>query len=149
MAPRDDQPTRAALLAAMTEGRVDLAALGERLATHLGTPEEQDEAVTTEQRQFLNGLETLVLEGLRGEGRTTRDFVFDTAIPILVSEGRTTVDLVEGHTTLFVALGHELASAVPDDVRPDAAMWLAGFFGDYVREVAERALVAERERDGT
>jgi hypothetical protein len=142
----DSAAIRAALLDALQSGRVDLPALGDRLARTLREPGGRREP--GEQRQFLNGLETLLVEGLRDEGRPTRDLVFDTAIPGLVAEGRTALELVEGHTTLFVALGHELAAAVPPELSAGAATWLAAWSGDYVREVTERALAAERAGSG-
>jgi len=137
--PGDLPHARTALLDALD--RVDLGALAERLRAHL---QDGDEAADPgETRQFLNALETLIAEGMRGEGRDMRDLVFDTAIPGLVARGSTALELLESHVVLFVALATELTAAVPADVRDDAAVWLAAWFADYTREVTERALALE------
>ena len=137
-----DSPVRAALLDAFARLRPELGELADRLAGQL--PEAEREHVDpAETEQFLNAFEALVIEALRGEGRETRDFIFDTAIPAMVAQGQRPLDLLESHITFFVVLSHRLCTDVGPGLADDAAVWLGTFFAGYGREVTERALAAE------
>jgi hypothetical protein len=94
--------------------------------------------------QFLNAYEALFLEALEGRGREKRDLILETALPPVMDLGSTALDLVRGNVVSAVMTAHRLLERVADDQRDEAARWLARFFSDYTREIAERALALER-----
>lgn len=134
--------TTAALLRALDEVGPRLRALGESAAPPDAPPPEPqlDDAAD----QLLRAFVALLREALEG-GREQRELVIPTAVPALVAAGQTTLEIVEGHVTFFMLLSAQLLDVVEADVRDEAAVWLARYAGEYVREVAEAALAAERD----
>jgi hypothetical protein len=130
-----------ALLATLDDGRVDLAAV----AAEIGETQEQ-EATVDEQtsEQFLRAFEALLREGLQG-GREQRELVMESAVPALVANGQGAMDLLESHVAFFVGLSSVMIDAVDPGVRPAARIWMLRYAAEYVREVTEVALAAERD----
>jgi hypothetical protein len=137
--------TTAALLRALDDVGPRLRALGESAAPPDAPPPDpqMDEAA----EQLLRAFVALLREALEG-GREQRDLVFPTAVPALVAAGQTALEIVEGHVSFFMVLSAQLLDAVGADVRDDASVWLARYAGEYVREVTEIALAAERDAGG-
>jgi hypothetical protein len=96
--------------------------------------------------QFLNAYEALFLEALDGSGRAKRDLILDTALPPVLAMGSTALDIVRGNVVTSVMSTYRLLGLVSDGRREAAARWLATFFADYTRELAERAIALEREQ---
>lgn len=137
------KPIRDALLDAFTGVGPRLPEIAASLQDAAEAPPDEDLAATA--HQFFNAFEALVVEALEGAGTEKRAFVFETAIPAMVHQGQSPMELLQSHVAFFVVLSHELLLAVADDEQRAAGAWLAGFFAGYVREVTERALQAERE----
>jgi hypothetical protein len=131
----------AALLAALDDGRVDVATV----AAEVGEATGQQESAVDDQagEQFLRAFEALLREGLQG-GREQRELVMESAVPALMANGQTVGDLVESHVAFFVALSSVMIESVEAGVRPDARAWLLRYAAEYIREVTEVALAAER-----
>jgi hypothetical protein len=130
-----------ALLAALD--RIDVRAVADSLDTPEAAPAE-DTLDAAAQDQFLHAFVALLREGLEGGGEQ-RELVMETAVPALISSGRTSVvELVAGHVGFFMALSQRLLAEVGEDVREDAGAWMTRYATDYTREVTERALAAER-----
>ena len=96
--------------------------------------------------QFLNAYEAMFMEALEGRGRGTRDFILEPALPPFIAMGQTTLDLVRSNAISSIMLTHRLLPLVPEDLRDEAARWLASFYSTYTHEIAGRALVLERDR---
>jgi hypothetical protein len=110
------------------------------------TPESNPEDYSREAiEQFLNAYEALVLEALEGRGRSRRDLIFDTALPVVVAEGQPVGAMVQSGVALAVTLTHLLLARVPEHVRDESAAWLAAFFSAYTRETLERVIELQRE----
>jgi hypothetical protein len=139
-----DTPIRGTLLRAFNEVRPGLDDVVASMVAQI--PEEELADYDPDSvGQFLNALEALVVEALEDSGDEKRRFIFDTAIPAMVAQGQTAVDMARGHTTFFVALGHRVLERISPDECPGAEAWLSRFLGDYCAEVVERAIQAERE----
>ena len=93
--------------------------------------------------QFLNAYESMFTEALEGTGRATRDFILDTALPPVVEMGQTGLEMVRSQVISAVMLTHRLLPRVSEDVRHDAARWLAAFLSSYTEDIAARALAIE------
>jgi hypothetical protein len=105
-------------------------------------PTELSPAEQQARDQFLHAFAALLREGLQG-GREQRDLVMSTAVPALLDNGQSTLDLVRGHVAFYMALSPHLLAAVPEHLREDASTWLATYAADYTAEVTEIALRAE------
>jgi hypothetical protein len=111
------------------------------------TPESNPDDYSREDiEQFLNAYEALMLEALEGRGRAKRDIIFESALPAVVAEGQPAVSMIQSNVATSVMMTYRLLDAVPAAAREESALWLAGFFSGYTREMAERTL--ELERDG-
>jgi hypothetical protein len=132
----------AALLAVLDDGRVDLAAVAGEIGEATG---QQDPAVDDQtSEQFLRAFEVLLREGLQG-GREQRELVMESAVPALVANGQGALDLVESHVAFFVGLSSVMVEAVDAEARQAARGWMVRYASEYVREVTEVALDAERD----
>jgi len=96
--------------------------------------------------QFLNAYEAMFMEALEGRGRETRDFILETALPPFIAMGQTALDLVRSNAISSIMLAHRLLPLVPEDLRDEAARWLASFYSAYAYDMAGRALALERDR---
>ena len=96
--------------------------------------------------QFLNAYEALFMEALSGTGRSTRDFILDTALPPILELGQDPLDLVRSTMISAVMLTHRLLPLVDPDLRDDAARWLASFYSGYAYDVAQRAFALGPKR---
>ena len=105
-----------------------------------------DELGDEEIAQFINAYEALFNEALDGTGREVRDLVFDTALEPIMAMGQTALSMIRSNVISAVTLTHRLLPLVREDVRDDAAMWLAGYLSQYTYELAERALAIEARR---
>ena len=99
-----------------------------------------------ELEQFLNAYESMFTEALEGEGRQTRDFILDTALPPVVEMGQTALDMVRSQVVSAVMLTHRLLPLIAPELRDDAARWLAAYHSGYTREVAGRVLAIEKDK---
>lgn len=126
---------RDALLSALDAVAPELPALAERLADEGAAEPTGDDRATD---QFLRAFLALLREGIEGGGEQ-RDLVMQTAVPALVSAGQTPEQLVHGHVAFFMVLQSRLVPAVPEELRDDAALWLARYAAEYTREVLEVA----------
>ena len=142
-----DSPIRAVLLRAFADVRPGLDEVAARMAA--SAPEDQRREYDPEATgQFINAFETLMIEALEAAGDEKRRFVFDTAIPAMVAQGQTPVDLTRGHVAFFSVLAHRMLERVPREDCPGAEIWLSQFLGNYCAEVVDRAQRAQRaERD--
>jgi hypothetical protein len=94
--------------------------------------------------QFLNAYEAMFMEALEGRGRVPRDLYLETPLPPEIEEqGQTAADMVRGNVVSAVMLAHRLLPLVREDLRDDAARWLASFLSGYSHEVVGRALAIE------
>jgi hypothetical protein len=106
-----------------------------------------DEFRAEDLEQFLNAYEAMFMEALEGQGRGTRDLILETALPPVVDEmGQTARDMVRGNVVSAVMLAHRLLPLVREDLRDDAARWLASFLSGYSHEVVGRVLALEADR---
>jgi hypothetical protein len=94
--------------------------------------------------QFVNAYEALFLEAIEGRGREKRDLILETALPPILELGSTSLDVVRSNVVSAVMTTYRLLPRVPEERREEAARWLATFFADYTREIAERALAGEQ-----
>lgn len=137
------EATRATLLEAFHSLRPRMSQIAGEMERAMGAPPAPAEEQQSRE-QFFNAFDALVCEALEGSGTEKRAFVLETAIPALVAQGTSPMELVESHVSFFVVLSHHLLDEVAADRQVLAGAWLASFFGGYVREVTERALEAER-----
>jgi hypothetical protein len=103
---------------------------------------EMSEAERKAGEQFVHAFAELLREALRGE-RAQRDLVMETAVPALVANGQTPLELLRGHVSFYMALQPHLLDAVPADLRLEAGRWLARYAADYTHEVVARATEAQ------
>jgi hypothetical protein len=96
--------------------------------------------------QFLNAYDALFTEALQGTGRSTRDFVLDTALPPILELGQSAADMIRSNVISAVMLTHRLLALVEEEHREEAARWLARYHSDYAVEVAERVRALETQR---
>ena len=132
----------AAILAALDAGRVDIRAVAESASAATDAPAADIDERATE--QFFRAFESLLREALHG-GSDQRPLVLDAAIPALIARGPSALDLVERQVALFVVVGAAMVEAVDDGARPAVRSWIAHYASFHIRDVAERALAAERE----
>lgn len=139
-------PAREALLDALDRLRPELYDLSQQ--TSRFTPESNPEDYEREEiEQFLNAYEALVREALAGQGRATRDLIFDTALPAIFEEvGQPVGAMVQSSVALTVVVTHRLLADVPGEVRDEAALWLSEFYSGYTRELLERYLALSEGR---
>ena len=131
-------PAREALLEALDRLRPELYDLSQQTSPF--TPESNPEDFEREEiEQFLNAYEALVREALTGQGRATRDLIFDTALPAIFAEvGQPVGAMVSSSVALTVVVAHRLLADVPAELRDEAALWLSEFYSGYTRELFER-----------
>lgn len=127
-----------ALHAALDEITPDLPTLLADLPSAADSAQNLDEQAT---QQFLRAFVALLHEGIDG-GREQRDLVMSTAVPALVAAGQTETQLVQSHVTFFMALQSRMLTAVPQEHRRAAALWLAEYAGAYTTEVLQTAQAA-------
>jgi hypothetical protein len=143
--PASQEDVRQDLLRAFRELRPDMVKHA-RSDADLDPNSRADEFSDADIEQILNAYEGLVVEALTDSGRSTRDFVLDTALPPIVrSLGQTSADTVRSNIISAVMLAHRLLPKVAADRRDDAARWLAAFYGEYAHELVERVQQLERE----
>jgi hypothetical protein len=143
--PPPQAAVREELARAFSELRPHMLAFARRDA-ELDPQRRADDISDDDIEQFFNAYEALFRESLEGSGRDKRDLILETALPPVMDLGSTALDLVRGNVVSAVLLTHRLLPRVSEGHRDAAARWLAVFFSDYSREVAERALALERER---
>lgn len=124
-----------ALLTALDQVTPELPAIAERLTEDADVQRAGDERAT---EQFIRAFLALLREGIEGGGEQ-RDLVMQTAVPALVASGQTTEQLVHGHVAFFMVLQARMVNAVPEELRDDAALWLARYAAGYTTEVLEVA----------
>ena len=107
-----------------------------------GSLEGRTDADRKASEQFVHAFAELLREALRGE-RAQRELVMETAVPALVANGQTPLDLLGGHIAFFMALQPHLLDAIPADLRLEAGRWLARYAADYPGEVVARATAAQ------
>ena len=96
--------------------------------------------------QFLNAYEALFMEAVEGKSRETRDLILDTALPPVLEMSGTPLTLVRSNVLSAVMLAHRMLPLVREDLREEAARWLAWFYSGYVEETVQRALALKGER---
>ena len=132
----------AALLAVLDDGRVDFATISQEIGEAMGG---QDDTLDPQAgEQFLRAFEALLREALHG-GREQRELVMEAAVPALVANGQSALDLLESHVAFFVGLSAVMVDAVDDQVRPAARVWMLRYAAEYIRDVTTVALAAERD----
>jgi hypothetical protein len=131
----------AALLAVLDDGRVDFATVAEEIGEAMGRDRTLDPQAG---EQFLRAFEALLREALHG-GREQRELVMAAAVPALVANGQSALDLLESHVAFFVGLSTVMIDAVEAGVRPAARVWMLRYAAEYIREVTGLALAAERD----
>lgn len=130
-----------AILAALDDGRVSVRAALEIAAGATDAPAADIDERATE--QFIRAFESLLREALQG-GSELRPLVLDAAVPALVARGTGALDLVERQVALFVVLTGATVDAVDAADRPGVEAWMAHYASMHIRDIAERALAAER-----
>lgn len=111
--------------------------------TVAGTPEMAGTFSDEDLRQLMRGFCQLLEEALTDSGSETREFFLGTAIPGLVAAGQEPLTLVRSTSTFVVLMTAAAIDGLEGADRQDAAEWLAGFFGEYVRDVAAVATEAQ------
>lgn len=133
---------RAALLTAIDQTCDDFGAIADQVsgpAVTQGSPVADPHA----RDQFVRAFAALLREGVEG-GTEQRELVMETAVPALVANGQSAMELLRAHVAFYTALSPHLLAAVPESLRAEAGTWLAGYAADYTREVVERAQAVER-----
>jgi hypothetical protein len=141
---RASEQVRSEISRAFTTLRPSMLENAERDA-ELDPDSRLDDFSAEDLEQFVNAYETLVLEALEGEGRSKRDLILETALPPLVASGSTALSLVRSNVISAVMLAHRLLPLVDEEIRDDAARWLASFLSGYSCELTQRALALEAE----
>jgi hypothetical protein len=132
-----------ALLHAVDEVCEDFGAIADSVAGPDDVQATTDADIQA-RNQFLHAFAALMREGIEG-GREQREFVMQTAVPALLANGQTTLDMVRGHVAFYMALAPHLLAAIPEHLRDEASTWLALYAADYTRDVVEIALSAEAD----
>ena len=132
-----------ALLRAVDEVCDDLGAIADSVAGPDDLQATTDADIQA-RNQFLHAFAALLREGIQG-GREQREFVMQTAVPALLANGQTTLEMVRGHVAFYMALSPHLLAAVPERLREEASAWLAIYAADYTRDVLDIALSAEAD----
>jgi hypothetical protein len=99
-----------------------------------------DEFCDRDLEQFLNAYEALFLEAVEGATHETRDLILDTALPPILESASSPLTLIRSNVLSAVLLTHRLVPLVREDLRDEAARWLAWFYAGYVEETARRAM---------
>ena len=144
-APTFSDDVRAELKRAFSELRPHMIANARRDAD-LDPDSRIDDFQEPELEQFLNAYEAMFMEAVDGQSRETRDLVLETALPPVLEMSGTPLTLVRSNVLSSVMLAHRLLPLIPEDLREEAARWLAWFYSGYVEEMVERALAIEAER---
>ena len=131
-----------AVLAVLDDGRVDFATVAEEIGQAMGGRDDKLDPQAGE--QFLRAFEALLREALHG-GREQRELVMEAAVPALVANGQSAMDLLESHVAFFVGLSTVVVEAVEDRVRPAARVWMLRYAAEYIRDVTTVAFAAERD----
>jgi hypothetical protein len=143
--PTFDDAVRAELKRAFTELRPHMLD-NARLDADLDPDSRIDDFDPADLEQFLNAYQALFFEAVDGKSRETRDLVLDTALPPVLELTGTPLTLVRSNVISAVMLTHRLVPLIREDLRDEAARWLAWFYSDYTEETARRALDLEAER---
>ena len=93
--------------------------------------------------QFYNAYQAMLFEAIDGKSRETRDLVLETALPPLLATGGGAMHLVRSSVLSGFMLGQRLVPLVREDLRHEAARWLAWFYSGYIEELVERTLEIE------
>lgn len=110
------------------------------LATRPADPSAGESTLgTRDVAQMIDGFLALLVEGLQGESRETRDFFLETLIPSLVPAHMSAADLLSEVTGYAILLSGDAVAALPEAEREDGRRWFADFFRDYVRDLARIA----------
>ena len=129
------EPFAAALAQTIRSGHEEIMDLARIRARQTGVALDDHDL-----EQLMNGFESLLLEALEERGTEARDLFIETTVPGVIAAGLRTPDQLAGGTAAWgVLLSTALLSRLPDDQRQPAAVWLAGFFGDYAEAAARAA----------
>jgi hypothetical protein len=99
-----------------------------------------------ELQQFVNAFKAMVTEALDGPERSTRNLIFETALPGVVAEGRTDLQMARSTVITAVMVAYRMLPLVAPEHRDGAARWLAAFYGGYVHELVQRAQALQSAR---
>ena len=105
-----------------------------------------DDFSESDLEQFLNAYEALFLEALEGQSTENRDLILDTALPPVLELSGTVLTLVRSNVLSAVMLAHRILPRVREDLREEAARWLAHFYSGYTEEVVRRGLELQPDR---
>lgn len=105
----------------------------------------RDQLSDEEVEQFINAYESLFMEALDG-GHKVRDMILDTALEPIMATGQTALDFVRSNILSAVLMAHRLLPLVREDLRDDAARWLAVFQAEYAHDSARKAMEIEARR---
>lgn len=139
-----DPAVREALSRALTEVRPAMLQIAVALDEVL--EREAPPYPNRDREQFHNAFTMLMRDALEERGDETRRFVIETAVPAMISSGRTALSLLEGQVAFFTVLSHRLLETTPPELRDGAALWLARYAAAFVRDVTE---AAQRAAEGT
>ena len=142
--PVPSEPVRAALERAFRELRPQMIANAHADAD-LDPNSRIDAFSDSDLEQFVRAYETMFCEALEGS-TTTRDFVFETALPGVLELGQSALDMIRSNVITAVMLTHRLLPLVSPELRDEAARWLAAYQSGYTFELARRVLELEAAR---
>jgi hypothetical protein len=124
----------AAILAATIRSRPDRV---RELAARM--PSAEDYA-PDELEQLLHGFERMLLEELEGGGGPTRQLYLETAVPAVVSRGRTAAQIAEGTIRFGILLTVEIVAELAPEDRGAGAERLAAFFAEFGHDAVATAV---------
>jgi hypothetical protein len=91
-------------------------------------------------RQMAFGHLAMVVEALEGRGSEAKSTYIEGLIPSLIKNGVPLRGIVGGTVHFAMLIAADVERHLPQDDRVAASEWLAGFYADYITELA--ALVA-------